>query len=63
MNALRSPERAFVVVTHHERFLEYVVPDHVHVLYEGRIARSGGRALARELEERGYGHLREERAA
>jgi Fe-S cluster assembly ATP-binding protein len=63
VNALRSPERAFVVVTHHERFLEYVVPDHVHVLYEGKVARSGGRALARELEERGYGHLREERAA
>ncbi len=63
MNALRSLERSFVVVTHHERFLEYVVPDQVHVLYEGRIARSGGRALARELEERGYGHLREERAA
>jgi Fe-S cluster assembly ATP-binding protein len=63
VNALRSPERAFVVVTHHERFLEYVVPDRVHVLYEGRIARSGGHALARELEERGYGHLREERAA
>ena len=59
VNALRSPERAFVVVTHHERFLEYVVPDRVHVLYEGRIARSGGHALARELEERGYGHLRE----
>ena len=63
VNALRSPDRAFVVVTHHERFLEYVVPDRVHVLYEGRIARSGGPALARELEERGYGHLREERAA
>ena len=63
VNALRSPDRAFVVVTHHERFLEYVVPDHVHVLYEGRIARSGGRALARELEERGYGHLRQEHAA
>ena len=63
VNALRDPERAFVVVTHHERFLEYVVPDHVHVLFEGRIARSGDRALARELEERGYGHLRAEAAA
>lgn len=63
INALRGPDRAFVVVTHHERFLEYVVPDRVHVLYEGRIARSGGRGLARELEERGYAHLREERAA
>ena len=63
VNALRDPERAFVVVTHHERFLEYVVPDHVHVLFEGRIARSGDRALARELEERGYGHLRGEAAA
>ena len=63
VNALRGPDRAIVVVTHHERFLEYVVPDRVHVLYEGRIARSGGRALARELEERGYGHLREQAAA
>ena len=62
VNALRDPDRAFVVVTHHERFLEYVVPDHVHVLFDGRIARSGGRALARELEERGYGHLRGEAA-
>ena len=63
VNALRGPDRAFLVVTHHERFLEYVVPDRVHVLYEGRIARSGGRGLARELEERGYAHLREERPA
>ena len=63
VNTLRGADRAFVVVTHHERFLEYVVPDRVHVLYEGRIARSGGRTLARELEERGYGHLREEAAA
>ena len=59
VNALRGPGRSFVVVTHHERFLEYVVPDRVHILVEGRIVQSGGSALARELEERGYGHLRE----
>ena len=59
VNALRGPDRAIVVVTHHERFLEYVVPDRVHILVEGRIVQSGGSGLARELEERGYGHLRE----
>ena len=59
VNALRGPDRTFVVVTHHDRFLEYVVPDRVHILVEGRIAQSGDHTLARELEERGYGHLRE----
>ena len=57
VNFLRSPERAFVVVTHYQRLLEYIVPDHVHVLSEGRIVRSGGRELALELEEKGYGWL------
>ena len=57
VNALRSPERAFVVVTHYQRLLEYIVPDHVHVLSDGRIVRSGGRELALELEEKGYGWL------
>src|SRR5262245_45716183 len=57
VNALRSPERAFVVVTHYQRLLEYIVPDHVHVLSEGRIVRSGGRELALELEEKGYGWI------
>ncbi len=57
VNALRSPERAFVVVTHYQRLLEYIVPDHVHVLSEGRIVRSGGRELALELEDKGYGWI------
>jgi len=55
VNAFRSPERSIVVVTHYQRLLNYIVPDFVHVLVEGRIVRSGGRDLALELEERGYG--------
>jgi len=55
VNAYRSPERAIVVVTHYQRLLNHIVPDFVHVLVEGRIVRSGGRDLALELEERGYG--------
>jgi Fe-S cluster assembly ATP-binding protein len=54
VNSLRAPERAFVLVTHYQRLLEYVVPDFVHVLVRGRIARSGDRSLALELERRGY---------
>ena len=54
VNSLRSPERACVLVTHYQRLLEYVVPDFVHVLVDGRIARSGDRTLALELEKRGY---------
>jgi Fe-S cluster assembly ATP-binding protein len=54
VNMLRSPERACVLVTHYQRLLEYVVPDFVHVLVRGRIARSGDKALALELERRGY---------
>jgi Fe-S cluster assembly ATP-binding protein len=59
VNSLRSPERSMVVVTHYQRLLDYIVPDFVHVLYDGRIARSGGRELALELEERGYDWLRD----
>ena len=59
VNALRSPERAMVLVTHYQRLLTYIVPDFVHVLVEGRIARSGGKDLALELEERGYAWLEE----
>ena len=55
VNALRSPERSMLVVTHYQRLLNYIVPDHVHVLSEGRIVRSGGKDLALELEEKGYG--------
>ncbi len=61
VNALRSPERAMLVITHYQRLLDYIVPDQVHVLAEGRIARSGDRKLALELEEKGYGWLEDAR--
>lgn len=54
VNALRSPDRAFLVITHYQRLLDYIVPDHVHVLVNGRIAASGGKELALELEAEGY---------
>lgn len=57
VNALRSPDRAFVMVTHYQRLLDYIEPDYVHVLADGRIVRSGGPELARELESKGYGWL------
>jgi Fe-S cluster assembly ATP-binding protein len=57
INAMRSPERSIVLVTHYQRLLGYVVPDYVHVLAGGRIVRSGGQELALALEERGYGQL------
>ena len=63
VNALRSPERSIVVVTHYQRLLNYIVPDFVHVLMEGRIVRSGGKELALELEEKGYGFIEDEVAA
>ena len=56
-NALRSPERSMLVVTHYQRLLEYIEPDYVHVLAGGRIVRSGDRSLALELEEKGYGWI------
>lgn len=59
VNALRSPDRAIVLVTHYQRLLNYVEPDHVHVLSEGRIARSGDKSLALELEDKGYEWIRE----
>jgi Fe-S cluster assembly ATP-binding protein len=62
VNGLRSPERAIVVITHHQRLLDYLVPDQVHVMSEGRIIRSGGKDLALELEERGYTDLDHEAA-
>ncbi|MFC3339241.1 Fe-S cluster assembly ATPase SufC [Paracandidimonas soli] len=62
VNRLRSPERALVVITHYQRLLDYIVPDYVHVLSKGRIVRSGGRELALELEEHGYGWIDEEAA-
>jgi Fe-S cluster assembly ATP-binding protein len=60
VNAMRAPERAMIVVTHYQRLLNYIVPDFVHVLVDGRIVRSGGPALARELESRGYGWVESE---
>ncbi|HEY5539664.1 MAG TPA: Fe-S cluster assembly ATPase SufC [Thermoplasmata archaeon] len=62
INSMRGPERAMVVVTHYARLLEYVIPDFVHVLSDGRIARSGGKELAMELEKKGYGWVEEEAA-
>ena len=57
VNAMRSPERSMVVVTHYQRLLNYIVPDFVHVLSGGRIVKSGGKELALELEEKGYGWI------
>jgi Fe-S cluster assembly ATP-binding protein len=54
VNKLRSPERSFIIVTHYQRLLNYIVPDFVHVLSGGRIVKSGGKELALELEARGY---------
>lgn len=57
VNALRGPERAIVVVTHYQRLLNYIVPDFVHVLADGKVVRSGDKSLALELEDKGYGWL------
>jgi Fe-S cluster assembly ATP-binding protein len=59
VNTLRSPKRSIIVVTHYQRLLHYIVPDFVHVLYEGRIVKSGSKDLALELEQKGYGWLGE----
>jgi len=63
VNALRRPDNATVLVTHYQRLLNYIVPDHVHVLSAGRIVKSGGKELALELEERGYEWLEDEALA
>ena len=60
VNRLRGPERAMIVVTHYQRLLNYIVPDFVHVLVDGRIVRSGGKDMALELEEKGYAWLEKE---
>jgi len=57
VNAMRSPERSFIVVTHYQRLLDYIVPDYVHVLANGQIVKTGGKELALELEEKGYSWL------
>ena len=60
VNKLRSSENAIVVITHYQRLLDYIVPDFVHVLYEGKIVKSGSKELALELEAKGYEWIREE---
>ncbi|MEO1652973.1 MAG: Fe-S cluster assembly ATPase SufC [Bacteroidota bacterium] len=62
VNSLRSEDNAFVVVTHYQRLLDYIVPDFVHVLYQGKIVKSGGKELALELEEKGYDWIKAENA-
>lgn len=63
VNALRDGKRAFIVITHYQRLLDYIVPDFVHVLYKGRIVKSGTKELALELEEKGYDWIKEEAEA
>jgi Fe-S cluster assembly ATP-binding protein len=60
---MRSPDRAIIVITHYQRLLDYVEPDFVHVLSEGRIVRSGDKTLAQQLEEKGYDWVREAASA
>jgi Fe-S cluster assembly ATP-binding protein len=60
VNKLRRPDNAFVVITHYQRLLDHVIPDHVHVLFEGKIVKSGGKELAQELEEKGYDWIKKE---
>lgn len=62
VNALRSPDRSFIVVTHYQRLLDYIVPDYVHVLADGKIVKSGGKELALELEKDGYRGIAGEKA-
>lgn len=62
VNALRSPERSIILITHYQRLLDYIEPDFVHVMVGGRIVRSGDKSLALELEEKGYGWIEEEAA-
>ena len=63
VNALRSPDRAMIVITHYQRLLDYIVPDFIHVLYNGRIVKSGTKELALELESKGYDWIKSEVAA
>lgn len=63
VNALRSADRSFIVITHYQRLLDYIVPDYVHVLYKGRIVKSGTKELALELEEKGYDWIKDEAVA
>ncbi len=63
VNAMRSDERSFLVITHYQRLLNYIVPDFVHVMFDGQIVKSGDKDLALELEEKGYGWVEETNAA
>lgn len=63
VNKLRSPDRSFIIVTHYQRLLNYIVPDYVHILYQGRIVKSGDKNLALRLEEEGYDWVKEEAAS
>ncbi len=60
VNMLKTPENATIVITHYQRLLQYIVPDFVHVIYNGKIVRSGGKELALELEEKGYDWIKKE---
>jgi Fe-S cluster assembly ATP-binding protein len=59
VNHMRSPDRGFLVITHYQRLLEYIVPDVVHVMFDGRIVHSGDKTLAEELESKGYDWVKE----
>jgi Fe-S cluster assembly ATP-binding protein len=60
VNKLKNKDNATIVITHYQRLLDYIVPDFVHVLYDGRIVKTGGKELAQELEKRGYDWIKEE---
>ena len=60
VNKLKSKDRSFLIITHYQRLLNYIVPDHVHVMFGGKIVKSGGKELALELEEKGYDWIKEE---
>jgi Fe-S cluster assembly ATP-binding protein len=62
-NTLRGPDKSIIIVTHYQRILDYIKPDFVHVMLDGRIVRSGGKELAVELEQKGYGWIEKEAAA
>ena len=60
VNAMRNKERSFLIITHYQRLLDYIQPDFVHVMYNGKIVKSGDKSLAKELEEKGYDWIKEE---
>ncbi|HAB89678.1 MAG TPA: Fe-S cluster assembly ATPase SufC, partial [Bacteroidetes bacterium] len=60
VNAMRSKDRSFLIITHYQRLLDYIQPDFVHVMYNGKIVKSGDKSLAKELEKRGYDWIKEE---